>query len=204
MDLRDTNLLRVIEKYYEKCNYMGIPTIRWSEGQILYSVTYTYLVLTGRREGYIVDAGAGAGFSTIWMAYAVVDAGTRHSILAIDYYKRNLDMFKELVEKLGLKVNVETRVGDACQILGEYPEEVDVLFIDVEKDRYIECVEAVKNRIKPGGIIMAHNMLFPYTRSAEKYLNYMSRILGWKTTVIPSEMGIGLTVKSGGTVCLRI
>ncbi len=199
MSLRDTNILRVIEEYYEKCNYMGIPTIRWSEGQILYSITYTYLTLTGRRKGYIVDAGAGAGFSTIWMAYAVVDAGTRHTVLAIDYYKRNLDMFKELVEKLKLGINVETRVGDACQILREYPEEVDVLFIDVEKNRYVECVEAAKDRIKPGGIIMAHNMLSPYTVSVDKYLNYVSKILGWKTTVIPSEMGIGLTVKTGDT-----
>ena len=197
MNLRDTNILRVIEEYYEKCNYMGIPTIRWSEGQILYSVTYTYLVLTGRKEGYIVDAGAGAGFSTIWMAYAVVDAGTRHTVLAIDYYKRNLDMFKELVEKLKLEINVETLVGDACQILREYPEEVDILFIDVEKNRYVECIEAVKDRIKPRGIIMAHNMLFPSTASVDEYLNYMSKTLRWKTTVIPSEMGIGLTVKTG-------
>ncbi len=197
MNLRNTNILRVIEEYYEKCNYMGIPTIRWSEGQILYSVTYTYLVLTGRKEGYIVDAGAGAGFSTIWMAYAVVDAGTRHTVLAIDYYKRNLDMFKELVEKLKLEINVETLVGDACQILREYPEEVDILFIDVEKNRYVECIEAVKDRIKPRGIIMAHNMLFPSTESVDEYLNYMSKTLRWKTTVIPSEMGIGLTVKTG-------
>ncbi len=71
-------------------------------------------------------------FFTIWLVYAVRDAGTNHVVIAIDYYKRNIDMFRELVENLGVDVRIETIMGDACKILKEYPDEIDVLFMDVE------------------------------------------------------------------------
>ena len=195
MSLRDRRIIDLLSKYYEKCNYMGIPTIRWSEGLILYSIAYTYLTTSNNMKGYIVDAGAGAGFSTIWFVYAVKDAGTNHVVVAIDYYKRNLDMFKELVEKLDINVRIETIAGDACQVLREYPEKLDILFIDVEKHKYIECIDAAKDRIKRNGIVLAHNVIFPYTPVVEKYIKYLSEILKWKTTIIPTEMGIGVSVK---------
>ncbi len=196
MSLHDRRVLNLLSKYYEKCNYMGIPTIKWNEGLILYTTAYTYLITTNTMYGYIVDAGAGAGFSTIWLVYAVKDAKTNHVVVAIDYYKRNLDMFKELVENLNVNVRIETITGDACKILKEYPDEIDILFIDVEKHRYIECVDAAKDRVKKNGLILAHNMLFPYTSTIERYLKYLSETLKWKTTVIPTEMGIGLSVKT--------
>lgn len=192
-----------LRRYYERCNYIGIPTIRWNEGLLLYSIAYTYLTTNNIMHGYIVDAGAGAGFSTIWLVYAVTDAGTNHIVVAIDYYKRHLDMFRDLVEELGINIRIETIVGDACKILREYPDEVDILFLDVEKHRYIECLKSVKDRLKENALILAHNMLFPYTRTTEEYLQYVSRTLRWKTIIIPSEMGIGLAVKQGDSNCSK-
>ncbi len=198
MSLRDEKIVEAMKRYYEKCNYMGIPTIRWNEGLLLYAITYTYLTTNDVMKGYIVDAGAGAGFSTLWFVYAVRDAGTDHVVVAIDYYKRNLDMFREMLEGLDIDVRTETITGDACKVLEDYPEEIDILFIDVEKHRYIECVEAAVDRIKENGIVLAHNMLFPYTPAIERYIKYLSERLGWKTIVIPTEMGIGLSIKRLG------
>ncbi len=48
MSLRDGRVPDLLNKYYEKCNYMGISTIRWSEDLVLYSIAYTYLYVYRR------------------------------------------------------------------------------------------------------------------------------------------------------------
>ena len=61
--------------------------------------------------------------------------------------------------------------GDALEVLSDINNEAnsaesfDFVFIDADKERYIQYFDAVLPMVKPGGLIGADNILFPETIS---------------------------------------
>ena len=179
--------LEYLERVYRESIEYGIPSIDVEEGYILYGLAYGY-VLGKREHVLVVDAGAGIGYSTLWLALGLYDAGCRECI--VEAVEKNSYLVKKLEENLvgsGLN-NIEFRVynSDAVEFVEEKPSSsINILFVDIEKHRYPEIL--LKSLDKVDGMIVFHNALFP---PPPRRLYELLDKHGISYRVLPTENGL--------------
>ena len=74
-----------------------------------------------------------------------------------------LEWFKSLplfIEKSGLGNKMELVIGDAVDLIRKMEEQFDLVFIDAEKEQYIDYYNLSMEKLKPGGFILADNVLW--------------------------------------------
>ncbi|MFH1265784.1 MAG: hypothetical protein ABIK89_08645, partial [Planctomycetota bacterium] len=76
----------------------------------------------------------------------------------------------------------------------QHKEPIDILFLDADKEGYIDYLEKLVPLIRPGGLIIAHNMS---PRMADKpYLDAITKDPNLETSFLLMERaGIGVTLK---------
>ncbi|NPA13325.1 MAG: O-methyltransferase [Aquificae bacterium] len=139
----------VVEEMEEYAKGRGFPIIGRQGGYLLYLITKI------KKPKLVVELGSGFGYSGYWFAKGITDG----KVVMIDYLQENLDRAREFLGKAKLLDKVEMRVGDAVQIGREY-KGIDILFLDLEKARYMEAVKSLEENLSEGGIIIADNVLF--------------------------------------------
>lgn len=115
----------------------------------------------------ILEIGTSYGYSGIWLAEAARAAGGRLITLELQDYKSAYA--KEMAIKAGLADHIDFRVGDAVKLIAELTEPVDFVLLDLWKDLYVPCLDAVYPKLAPGAIIVADNMLRPGGEDLERY-----------------------------------
>ncbi len=174
---------------------LGIPSIDFEDGIVLYSLLYSYIGMS-KKCNFVVDAGSGIGYSTLWLAYAVLDHGMQNDckIISIDivdsYVKKSMEIFRST--ELDKFIHVVR--DDACKVLESYPPLIDFIFLDIDNRDYIKCISPCINRIVNGGYIVAHNAYFPFQEYSRRFVEYL-RSNGLKVTIIPTRMGLILATK---------
>jgi predicted O-methyltransferase YrrM len=107
----------------------------------------------------VFELGSGFGYSTLWFARAVREAGggeVWHTVWDEELSKRA----RANVDAAGFEDLVQFRVGEAVGILKETPGPFDVIFNDIDKDGYPASLPVVKEKLRPGGILLIDNMLW--------------------------------------------
>ncbi|QEE42721.1 hypothetical protein FV241_19235 [Methylobacterium sp. WL2] len=61
-------------------------------------------------------------------------------------------------EKAGLAEHIDFRVGDAVRIISELLEGIDFFLMDLWKELYVPCLEAVMLKLNPGAMLVADNV----------------------------------------------
>ena len=143
---------------------------------------------TGARE--IVEMGSSNGVSTIWLASAARAAGGRVTgteILADRAAEANRNL-----AVAGLDDIARIIPGDARETARSISGPIDLVFIDAEKDDYIDHLLAVIDRVRPGGLILAVNVT---SHDISAYQDFVRGREELETVTIPIPRGIEFTVK---------
>jgi caffeoyl-CoA O-methyltransferase len=74
----------------------------------------------------------------------------------IDQHRASLA--KENFAKAGVDKLITQVIGDAHEEVKNLKEPIDVLFIDADKEGYNDYLEKLLPLVKPGGLIVSHNM----------------------------------------------
>lgn len=113
----------------------------------------------------VLEIGTAVGYSAaIFAKYLDVDENNKKNSY-IKTIERNDKRYKEAVKNindLGLNDYIIPIFADATEYLTNLKEDntYDVIFIDAAKGQYLVFLEAAKRLIKPGGVIIADNVLF--------------------------------------------
>ena len=178
-----TRLLEACEKLSRR---LGVPHIGWDDGAALYALAFT--VAVEKEEVLAVDAGAGVGFSALWVLAALESAGVRGRLIAVEILN---ERFEKLVETLSrapvARVKAEAAQGDAVELVAKL-ERVDFAFVDIEKRRYVEAFGTLSGRLSEGGVAAFHNALI--AESQTSLIAEKARSMGWAATVIPTGEGL--------------
>ena len=132
----------------------GLPEIHISAevGRLL------QVLLTAVGAERVLEVGTLGGYSALWMARAL-PANGRLVTLEID--PERADLAREFIDRAGLGAVVEVRVGDARALMAEMVEAkvepYDAVFIDADKESYVEYLERSLQLVRPGGLILADN-----------------------------------------------
>lgn len=105
----------------------------------------------------ILEIGTYTGYSAICLAEGLREGG---KLITIDINYELEDMVKEYIERSGNKGKIEMIVGDAMEIIPGLKETFDMVFIDADKSNYINYYNLVLPMIRPGGLIIADNVLW--------------------------------------------
>jgi predicted O-methyltransferase YrrM len=115
--------------------------------------------LIGARR--ILEIGALAGYSTIWLARALPTDGR---LLTLEYNPKHAEVVRANVARAGLAERVEVCLGDGLTTMQQWiddgAEPFDMIFIDPdEKRRYPEFLELAMRLTHPGSLLVADNTI---------------------------------------------
>jgi predicted O-methyltransferase YrrM len=105
----------------------------------------------------ILELGTYTGYSAICLAKGLQESGVLHSIEINDELE---DIILKYIKKANLDEKIKLHFGDARNIIPEINEQFDLVFIDADKREYVEYYNIVFNYVKPGGFILADNVLW--------------------------------------------
>ena len=150
----------------------------------------------------ILEIGMSAGYSTIWFAEAI-SKKTGGKIITIDQDKKKIERAKRNFEEAGLSDLIEIRHGDALEVIldikneSNSSESFDFVFIDADKERYIQYFDAILPMVKPGGLIGADNILFPerFQKFSNLYVKHVRNNPKIRSVTIPIDNGEELSLK---------
>lgn len=134
----------------------GLPSINVSasEGQLLHLLA----LMSGARR--ILEIGALGGYSAIWLARALPADG---KLITLELDEHHAAVARRNLDAAGVGAMVEVRVGPALASLtamqqaGEAP--FDLIFIDADKDGYVDYLQKAVTLVREGGVILADNTL---------------------------------------------
>ena len=105
----------------------------------------------------VLEIGTFTGYSAQCIAEGLPDNGKLHTIELNDELEEFiLDHFEESPQKDKLTLHI----GDAIEIISDFDETFDLVFIDANKRHYIEYFEAVLPKLSENGYIIADNTLW--------------------------------------------
>ena len=108
----------------------------------------------------ILEIGAFTGYSAICLARGLKEGGMLDSLELNDELE---DLILQAHEKAGLADKITLHIGDAKQTLKTLKEQgkmYDLVFIDANKREYPAYYELVFDMVRPGGYILADNVLW--------------------------------------------
>ena len=85
-------------------------------------------------------------------------------------------------------------MGDAHETVKQHKDPIDVLFLDADKEGYIDYLDKLLPLVRPGGLVIAHNM---NTRQADpNFLKAITENPELETMILLKEgMGVGVSLK---------
>ncbi len=104
---------------------------------------------------------------------------------------------REQMTKAGLADVVDFRLDDAVVLIADDPGPFDLVLLDIWKDLYLPCFEALYPKLGDEGIIAADNMIYP-AAARESVRKYRAAVAGkpdLQTTLLPIGQGVELSVR---------
>ena len=151
----------------------------------------------------ILEIGMSVGYSGLWFADAVMsNKQLDGQIITIDREKFKIDNARRNFEEAGVDSLIKIREGEAREILQEIKAEFkenyfDYIFIDADKESYIEYFDLCLPLVRKGGIIGADNILFPerFNEMMADYLSHVRSKSNVQSVTIPIDNGEEVTIK---------
>ncbi len=105
----------------------------------------------------VLEIGTFTGYSAIVMAQGLPKDGL---IYTIEVNEEMETFIHEYISKSGLERKIKLLMGDALKIIPTLEEEFDLVFIDADKEQYVDYYKLAKTKLKKGGFIIADNVLW--------------------------------------------
>jgi predicted O-methyltransferase YrrM len=103
----------------------------------------------------VIEIGTSTGISGMWFSIALEKTGGHLTTFELDHARA--EFARAHFKKAGVDNLVTIVEGDAHQNITRLKNPIDVLFIDAEKDGYIDYLHKLLPLVRPGGLILAHN-----------------------------------------------
>jgi predicted O-methyltransferase YrrM len=140
----------------------------------------------------VVEIGTSNGYSGIWFCLALRATGGKLITHEID--KTRASLARENFKRAGVETIVTLVEGDAHEKVADLKGPIDVLFIDADKEGYNDYLTKLLPKVRPGGLILAHNTNM--RAGMEDYLKAVTTDPNLETIFVrEQDAGIGITLK---------
>jgi len=136
----------------------------------------------------VVEIGTSTGYSGIWFGMALQKTGGKLTTYEID--AQRAATARANFKRAGMADIITLVEGDAHEEVKKLKDPIDILFLDADKEGYIDYLDKLLPLVRPGGLVIAHNI---NTRMADP--EYMKAIATNPKLETIVRSGISLTLK---------
>jgi len=105
---------------------------------------------------HVVELGTSIGYSGLWFALALVNTGGKLTTFEID--EGRAATARANFKRAGVEERVKLVLGDAHEKVSLIADPVDIVFLDADKEGYLDYLKKLLPKLRPGGLVIAHNM----------------------------------------------
>jgi caffeoyl-CoA O-methyltransferase len=183
----------VLDRLYEDDRAQreaGMPSSQQTRNIERESGHFLHLLVLAMSAKTVFEIGSSNGVSTIWLASALAETGgqvTGTEILSDRVAEANANLAEAGLAEVGRVID-----GDARNAVEQLASEIDLVFIDAEKDDYSSHFLAVFDRVRAGGVVIADNVTSHDCSAYQAMLRDRSDV---ETVTLPIERGLEFTLK---------
>ena len=170
-------------------------------GPAVARVLHQLALISGAKT--VFEMGSAIGYSTIWWARAVGDAGR---VIYTDGSRKNADEARGYFDRAGVASRITIHVGDALELLSEQKQQFDIIFCDLDKEDYPRALRLALPRLRKGGLLVADNVLWSgkvteknpaeaSTKAIQEFNRLLYASADLFTTILPIRDGIAVAIK---------
>lgn len=144
----ERKILSVMDQMRQAGNtYLSVPA---SDGRVMRLLTESV------NAQHVVEVGTSTGYSGLWFCLALESTGGKLTTFEVD--SGRAATARKLFEQAGVARMVTVIEGDAHENVQKLRSQLDVVFIDADKEGYVDYLDKVLPLVRPGGLILAHNV----------------------------------------------
>ncbi len=178
-DDNEKKILAILEDIRRTQSYRNVPP---QDGR--------FLRITARAMNAknVVEIGTSTGYSGIWFGMALQKTGGKLTTFEID--PQRAATARANFKRAGMADIITVIEGDAHETVKQLKDPIDILFLDADKEGYVDYLQKLLPLVRPGGLVIAHNI---NPRMADpRYIKAITTDPNLETIV---RSGVGLTLK---------
>lgn len=138
----------------------------------------------------VVEVGTSTGYSGLWLCLALQSTGGRLITFEID--PGRAASARKNFQQAGVDKVVTVVEGDAHQTVATLKGPIDVVFLDADKEGYVDYLRKLLPLVRPGGLLMAHNVGMA---GVTEYLKEVAANPELETIIYREGAGLAVTLK---------
>jgi predicted O-methyltransferase YrrM len=151
--------------------------------------TFLNALVRSLKAQHVLELGTSHGYSTVWLSAGVQETGGR--VTTTELSAKKIAYARAALERVGLASLVDFLQGDALKSIATLQQPIDLVLLDLWKDLYIPCFDAVIPKLAPGAILVADNMIFGAPpETVDAYRSHVRANGGFDSVLLPIGSGI--------------
>ncbi len=146
---RETKILAVLQDMDEQ-QRRGSMSVPVNDGRLLRILAESI----GAKQ--VVELGTSIGYSGIWFALALEKTDGQLTTFEID--EGRAATARANFKRADVEARIKLVMGDAHQNVAQVQGPVDIVFLDADKEGYLDYLNKLLPKLRPGGLVIAHNM----------------------------------------------
>jgi len=162
----------------------GMMNIPEEDGRLFRLLTET----TGAKT--VVEIGTSNGFSGLWFCLGL--RATDGKLITHEIDAGRAALARQNFKRAGVEDVVTLVEGDAHKEVAKLKGPIDILFLDADKEGYVDYLEKLLPLVRPGGLILAHNIT--QGMADPRYIKAITTNPDLETVFL-NDRGVSLTLK---------
>ncbi|MDE0186097.1 MAG: CmcI family methyltransferase [Candidatus Poribacteria bacterium] len=146
-----TQFDQVLQEVDGHCRERHIPMLGREKAQFLAEL------IEQVEPSLIVECGTAIGYSGLWIASRLQTIG-KGRLITIEIDADRANEAKENFARAGLSERVDSRIGDAAEVLKVVNDGIDFLLLDNSFGAYYSSFRAIESRLLDGATVVADNV----------------------------------------------
>jgi predicted O-methyltransferase YrrM len=185
------NVLARLEREDAEERERGLPASERARQVARTTGQFLFALVAPQADCEILEIGGSRGYSTIWLA-----AGARYlggHVLSLEADPRKVEAWRRNIADAGLEEWADLVEGDAHETLPTIQDVFDVVFIDAEKEDYEALFAAARDKVEPGSLFVADNVL-SHPGPLARYSAARQADPTLESVTVPLDRGLELSV----------
>lgn len=146
-DDNEKKILGILDDILASQRYRNVPP---QDGRLLRLLTETM------NAKNVVEIGTSTGYSGIWFGVALQKTGGKLTTFEID--AQRAATARANFKRAGMADIITLVEGNAHDKVKQLKDQIDILFLDADKEGYVDYLNKLLPLIRPGGLIIGHNI----------------------------------------------
>lgn len=142
---------QVLQEVDERCREQHIPMLGPEKAEFLADL------VRKAQPSLVVECGTAIGYSGLWMAAKLRAAG-KGRLITVEIDAGRAFEARENFRRANVSDLVDSRIGDATEVLQTIHEPVDFLLLDNNYSNYFPCFRAIEVHLTDGATVVADNV----------------------------------------------